>query len=92
MTRDELTAQYGDDLLFLDPAEAFDGAILGVASRCGMGYVVLYDRAEVINAMMLEGLDREEAEEFFEFNTAGAYVGPKTPLFLERLEDQREAA
>lgn len=31
-------------------------------------------------------MTREEAEEWFEFNTAGAYVGPRTPMFLERAE------
>ena len=31
---------------------------------------------------MLGGMDREEAEEWFDFNTAGAYMGPRTPMFL----------
>ena len=86
MTREEIAEQYGEELLFLDPPEDFDRCILGVASRCGMEPVVVYDREEVINSLMLGGMDREEAEEWFEFNTAGAYVGPRTPMFLERAE------
>ena len=30
-------------------------------------------------------MSREEAEEFFEHNVAGAYVGENTPVFLTRL-------
>ena len=86
MTREEIAEQYGEELLFLDPPESFDRCILGVASRCGMEPVVLYDKQEVINSLMLGGMDLVEALEWFEFNTAGAYVGPRTPMFLERGE------
>jgi hypothetical protein len=86
MTREELAAQYGEDLLFLDPPEHFDRCIVGVAHRCGMEPVVVYDEEEVINSLMLGGMDREEAEEWFNFNTAGAYVGPRTPMFLIKPE------
>ena len=86
MTREEIAEQYGEELLFLDPPDDFDRCILGVAFRCGMEPVVLYDKQEVVNSLMLGGMDREEAEERFEFNTAGAYVGPRTPMFLVRME------
>lgn len=32
-------------------------------------------------------MSEEEAEEFFEFNTQGAWVGKRTPVFLTLLED-----
>lgn len=84
--RERLAEQYDTGLLFLDPSGVFDPCVVGVAYRCGMEPVVVYDREAVIGALMQDGLDRESAEEFFEFNTAGAYVGPRTPMFLERLE------
>jgi hypothetical protein len=31
---------------------------------------------------MADGMDDEEAEEFFAFNIIGAFVGEKTPLFI----------
>lgn len=86
MKREEIAEQYGDELLFLDPPESFDRCILGVAYRCGMEPVVVYDQEEVINSLMLGGMDREEAQEWFSFNTAGAYVGPRTPMFLEKVD------
>lgn len=85
MTREEIAEQYGEEMLFLDPSDSFDRCILGVAYRCGMEPVVVYDKQEVINSLMLGGMDREEAEEWFGFNSAGAYVGPRTPMFLERI-------
>lgn len=86
MTREEIADRYGDELLFLDPPKSFDRCILGVAFRCGMEPVVLYDKQEVVNSLMLDGMDLEEALEWFEFNTAGAYVGPRTPMFLEKVD------
>lgn len=86
MKREDIAEQYGDELLFLDPPESFDRCILGVAHRCGMEPVVVYDQEEVINSLMLGGMDREGAEEWFSFNTAGAYVGPRTPIFLEKVD------
>lgn len=82
--REELVEQYDEELLFLDPPEAFDRCIIGIAHRCGMEPVVVYDQEEVVASLMLGGMDREEAEEWFSFNTAGAYMGPRTPMFLIR--------
>lgn len=84
--RSQLAEQHGEDLLFLDPPESFDRCILGVVYRCGMEPVVCYDQDEVISSLMLGGMDMEEAVEWFDFNTAGAYVGPRTPMFLVRPE------
>jgi len=32
-------------------------------------------------------LDYEAAEEFFEFNVAGAYVGERTPMYMMPIAD-----
>jgi hypothetical protein len=29
-----------------------------------------------------DGMERDEAEEFFDVNIEGAYVGPETPMFI----------
>jgi hypothetical protein len=47
---------------------------------------VVYDRAKVIQVLMDGGMAAESAEEFFEFNMAGSYMGPHTPMFLYPLE------
>jgi hypothetical protein len=82
--REDLAERYDDDLLFLD--EDYDKCILGVADRIGMEPCVVYDRAKVIQVLMDGGMDAENAEEFFEFNMAGSYMGKHTPMFLYPLE------
>lgn len=67
--------------MFLEPA-IFDEAILGVAERFGMDPVVCYDRTRVID-ILARDMPREEAEEYFEFNTIGAWMGDATPIFLD---------
>ena len=83
--RDQLAEQYDDELLFLDPPEDYDKCIMGIGDRCGMEPCVVYDRSKVIQVLMDGDMDEEGAEEFFEFNIAGAYVGEHTPIFMYRL-------
>lgn len=83
--RDKLADDGGEELLFLDPDWQFDGAIVGVADRCGMDPVVVYDRKEVIEALVRDGMNDEDAAEFADFNIFGAYVGPRSPIFIDFL-------
>jgi hypothetical protein len=70
-----------EEALFLDPAD-YDEAIIGVAYRFGMMPVVAYDRTRVID-ILARDMSREDAEEFFEFNTIGAWMGDSTPVFID---------
>jgi len=80
VSREELAENY-PDLLFCD---GLDEALIGVAHRFGMVAVALYDRAKIINLYVTrDGMTHEEAEEFFEFNVIGAWVGEETPVFAE---------
>ena len=47
--------------------------------------MVAYDRTRCIEilAALSTGMTRDEAEEYFEFNTAGAWVGHMTPIFVD---------
>tara|TARA_R100001510_G_C7582198_1_gene154778 strand:+ start:286 stop:429 length:144 start_codon:yes stop_codon:yes gene_type:complete len=36
-----------------------------------------------IKKLMKDGMDFEEAVEYFDFNVESAYVGPNTPVFLD---------
>ena len=73
-------ADYAPDALL---ADGFDDAILGVAERCGQPTLVAYDRSRCIDILVAQGMDREEAEEYFEFNVAGAWVGEQTPVWID---------
>ena len=73
--RDTLS-ELDDSFLF---ADGFDSALIGYVTIASNS-VALYDRAKVIEILMKD-MDYEGAEEFFEYNVQGAYVGDKTPAF-----------
>ena len=79
--REELCEHYGDDLLF---ADNFDDAIIGVACGHDSGKVV-YSNEKMIQILINENkCTYEEAIEYLEFNTFGAYVGEQTPIYVWR--------
>lgn len=79
---DELCERYGGGLMTMD---GYDDCILGVASGCGVEPRFVYSYERIIQRLITDGMTREEAVEFHEFNQAGAYVGPQGPLFLEEI-------
>ena len=69
-----------EDALF---ADGFDEAIIGISERFGRVPIVAYDRGFCISILMeRDGMDYEEAVEFFDFNVIGAWVGEGTPEFI----------
>ena len=65
-------------------ADGFEDAYLGVARRAGGMAVAAYSRPLCIGILMSrDGMTEEDAEEFFEFNTACAWMGDETPVFVE---------
>lgn len=83
--RDYLNEQDGEYILLEPPV--FDEAIVGLTERAIGVTAVCYSREKVIEILMRDGMDRDEAEEFFEFNTVGAYVGEGSPVFLTTLTE-----
>ena len=81
MTTRERIMDEMEKAIFLEPKD-FDEAIIGVTYRFGMDPVVAYDRTIVID-ILARDMPREDAEEFFEFNTIGAWMGDLTPVFID---------
>ena len=80
MTKDDidnLADELGTPMLRMD---GYDDCVIGYVRAFGRSAVLLYDHDLVI-AKLAADMTVEEAEEFFEFNQAGAYVGPGTPAF-----------
>jgi hypothetical protein len=75
-----------DEVVALLEPDFFDKAIIGIARRYGQPAVVAYDRGRCIDALMEGGMDHDGAEEYFELNTAGAWVGEATPVFISALD------
>jgi hypothetical protein len=87
--RQEIVDDFGNgdgegEFLFLSEPE-FDEAILGVAHRIGQADVIAYDTNKVyeILAKMLNTEDWTVVFEYFEYNILGAYVGERTPVFVD---------
>jgi len=57
-------------------------AIIGYVERAGgMQPQILLDRDKCIGILKNQGMTEEEAIDYFEFNTIGAWMGEGTPLF-----------
>lgn len=81
MTREEWCKYANDDQLLF--ADGFDEAIIGITSLITGEKVVTYDASVIIAILMTrDGMNDDEAVEFFDFNVVGAYVGERTPIFV----------
>jgi hypothetical protein len=69
-------------------ADGFDEAIVGICERMNEVFVV-YDRSKVL-AVLRRDMTYHEAQEYFDFNVAGAWVGDTTPGFLLRWKEIEE--
>ena len=78
------------DLMFLEPRQFFDPAIVGVVERINLT-AFCYDTQQILDILQQEGAEdgmtQEEAIEYFEFNIRGSYVGEHSPVFLDRKVD-----
>ena len=62
-------------------ADGFDNAIVGVEPN---SMRLVYDRDKMIGILMTdEEMEEIDAIEYLEYNTWNAYVGEKTPIFIE---------
>ncbi len=70
----------GAETLF---ADGFDEAIIGL-TEVDEGWRTCYDTGRIMELLVSEqGMTELEAMEYFDFNIAGAYVGPLTPIFIQ---------
>ena len=62
-------------------ADGLEDALIGYARLNGKPTLALYDLEECLKIFMRDGTTHEDASEFFEYNTIGAYMGESTPAF-----------
>jgi hypothetical protein len=65
-------------------ADGLDDAIIGVDDN---NLKIVYDIDEVINILIRDGMEVDDAIEFYEYNIAGSYVGENTPSFIRVIPD-----
>ena len=83
MTREQIADHLGEVNPEALLADGYEEAYLGICDRFGQDPIAAYDYEACIRILMdRDGMDEEEATEFFNFNTLGAGMGPGTPYFL----------
>ena len=71
-----------DEMMKMD---GYDDCIVGIVERFGMEPVVCYDKDKVLKRLREDGMDYDEAIEFYAYNQLGAWVGDRTPCFISFL-------
>jgi len=83
---------HSDDIAGFDSEEfglikmdGYDDAIVGVVERFGQPPILCYDKELVLLQIAKDsGMSEADAEEWFEYNQIGAWMGESTPCFLSR--------
>lgn len=86
--RADILEMYPDNEFILLEGEEMDAALVGVCRRFGQPEVLAYDLEKILDIFVEQGMTREDAVDFFEFNTIGAWMGDLTPVFIQRLDEQ----
>ena len=73
---DRIKEWYPEENILL--ADGFDKAIIGVSNN---DMRIIYSKSLCIHILMSQGMDEDEALEYFEYNVSNAYVGEKTPIW-----------
>ena len=63
--------------------DGLDEAIIGVTEEFGNNPRILYSKDKILNILCeRDGMDMEEAIEFYDYNILGLYAGEQNPIFL----------
>jgi hypothetical protein len=64
-------------------ADGYEDAFVGIIERCGQPALVVYDAWKCVEILIeRDKMDPDEAMEFFQFNTLGAWAGDNSPAYL----------
>lgn len=79
----DIIEMYADESFLI--ADGFDEAIIGVEED---SMRIVYSVPRCLGILIRdEELNLTDAIEHFEFNVKGSYMGEKTPIFVETLEE-----
>lgn len=67
-------------------ADGLDDALIGIARRVSQPSLAVYSVEKCIEILCCD-MTAEEAEEYFQYNVIGTWLGENTPLFLESVYD-----
>jgi len=65
-------------------ADGFDNCVIGLCESANGQTVIAYDKQKMIKTMVdRDGITYEEAEEYYDYNILGSYMGSSTPVYIE---------
>jgi len=67
-------------------ADGFDDALVGCTY--GANVVAVYDINKMIEVLIQEGLEYDDAVEFLDYNVVGAHLGEKTPMYINFVTEE----
>ena len=67
-------------------ADGFDDALVGCTY--GSNVVAVYDINKMVEVLIREGMDYDDAVEFLDYNVVSAYMGEKTPLYINFVTEE----
>lgn len=82
---DEILERVGDDENGVVLFDGLESAYLGVGTAFHEGghrFYAVYSYSGIIESLMSDGMDREDAVEYYSFNIEGLYAGAQTPVIL----------
>lgn len=91
MTPEEWISEWGEEDPELVQMDGYADCLAGLVYRFGQEPILCYDWGKVIGKLVADGMTEDEAEEFFEFNQIGAWVGERTPCFIVWWKDLVDA-
>ena len=74
---DDILEQYPDEEFVI--LDGLDSAVVGIDAG---EYRLIYSVQLIIKKLMKGGMSEDDAQEWFAYNILGAYMGPKTPIYL----------
>ncbi len=76
---DKLLKEREESVVFADGLEE---ALIGIGYQFN-DPIAIYSKKKAIQYFVEQGMDEEQAYEYFDYNVIGSYVGEQTPIFLE---------
>lgn len=65
-------------------ADGFDDAIIGI---CETTNRIIYSKQRIIEILMGQGMEYEDALDHFGYNISGSHMGEMTPIFCDSIFD-----
>lgn len=82
---DQIVQDMGDEIMLMD---GFENAFIGFSRRCGQPTLATYSFDKMVDVLIeRDNMDPDEAMEYIDYNCAGAWMGPLTPVIVYEHED-----